>query len=66
MAENPCRTFVLPLDPATQAQLTLPVPLTAAQWDRLMIVLDSMRPGLVSDGLTVTEAAGTPAPEGEQ
>jgi hypothetical protein len=43
------REIVIPLPPpgGPWATLTLRVPMTEAEWDRLMAVLAAMRPGLV-------------------
>jgi hypothetical protein len=45
--DRPMRIMALPLSPHAWATLTVALPLTEEEWDRLMAVLAAMRPGLV-------------------
>jgi hypothetical protein len=46
---RPIETFVLPLSPGVVAELELPRPLRAPEWDQMQRVLAAMRPGLVGE-----------------
>lgn len=47
MAESVRREIPLPLSPDIWAHLTVPCPLTEAEWAQMMTVLEAMRPALV-------------------
>lgn len=57
------RQLAIPLSTDDEwAFLTLPLPLSEDQWQHLMIMLDSMKPGLV-DSHPAPEGRATDAPE---
>ena len=39
----------IPLEPYKDAELDLPQPMTEANWQQFMAVLEAMKPGLVRD-----------------
>ena len=46
-------TYPIPVSPWNDIELAGPFPLTPAEWERMLIILDTMRPALVlepSDG----------------
>ena len=45
-----CETYPIPVSPWNDVEIVGPFPLTAAEWERMLIILETMRPALVSEG----------------
>lgn len=39
----------IPIRPHVAAEMNLPRPMTSADWDQMMAVLETMKPGIVKD-----------------
>jgi hypothetical protein len=43
------RQLIIPIRPGVAAEMTVPFPMTPADWDQMLAVLGAMKPGLVKD-----------------
>ena len=59
----------IPVEPHVNVEMSVPFPMTVAQWDRMMVVLAAMKPGIVSERTAGTDPGHAkerrPRPEAE-